>query len=313
MKSAVKKAGGKQARSTAAVDFAWNIPVLRGLPQVTRQREDGSTQTVTVVPSDTPLQGTVTLQSSLGRPVQYEALAVELQGVIELNDDSGVRIPFFSVARILKGAGVLMSPEVYGFDFTGNPLPCESINISTAAFCIKYYLTCRVTLKNGAPLEGNYEFACIKYLPRPDEVHPVRTEVGVEDALHIEFEFNNSFLDFTQDLLVGRVHFVLAAKKIEEMTLYIRRRELFRSAKDATEWEASNWKEVYAYDLMEGAPTREEVIPIRCYLANMSLSPSFSTELAKIEYVAVLALTDSEGKTYFKSTDLTLYRGRPQQ
>ncbi|EFO62572.1 Vacuolar protein sorting 26, putative [Giardia lamblia P15] len=290
--------------------FDWNIPSFLTLPKITRQIDDDVRKEVIIVPADTVIAGSVVVSNSGGKSLAYDSVVVELQGVVETNDEQAIRLPFFSVARIAKGAGTLTYPETFGFDFSGNTLPCETINAMDAAFCIKYFLVCTLKTKTGN-YSGDTEFACLKYLPKPLETIPIRTEIGVEDTLQLELELNNTFLDISRDMLIGRVHFVHAAKKLEEMAIIIRRRELFRKSKSSTEWFASAWHDIHYYDIMEGAPTREEVIPFRIYMSNLQLSPSFSTDIAKLEYAVVLSLIDSESRSYFRSHELTLYRGFP--
>lgn len=290
--------------------FDWNIPAFLTLPKIVRQIDEDVRREVIIVPADTAITGSVVVSNSGGKSLAYDSVVVELQGVVETNDEQAIRLPFFSVAKIAKGAGTLTYPETFGFDFSGNPLPCETINAMDAAFCIKYFLVCTLKTKTGN-YSGDTEFACMKYLPKPLETIPIRTEIGVEDTIQLELELNNTFLDISRDVLVGRVHFVHAAKKLEEMAIIVRRRELFRKSKSSSEWFASAWHDVHYYDIMEGAPTREEVIPFRIYMSNLQVSPSFSTDIAKLEYAVVLSLIDSEGRSYFRSHDLTLYRGFP--
>ncbi|TNJ26392.1 Vacuolar protein sorting 26 [Giardia muris] len=306
----MSRASKSKGSKGISLHFDWNVPVFTTLPQTVRQFDDGSTQTVVIVPAETSLTGSVTVSNPGGKPLAYENIVVELQGVIETTEDPPFRSTFFSVARIVKNAGQLAYPEIYAFDFTGHPLPCETINAPDSYFTIKYYLSCTLKTKSG-PLSGDLEFACIKYLPPPPEVMPIRTEVGVEDKLQLELEFNNTFLDISCDLLVGRVHFVHVAKKLEEMAIIVRRRELYKKSRSSSEWTCSPWSDIFYCDIMEGSPTREEVVPFRIYLGHLPLSPSFTTEMAKIEYVAVLSLIDSEGKSYFRSQELSLYRGIP--
>lgn len=306
----MSKAQKTKSNKVHFFSFDWNIPSFLALPKIVRQIDEDVRKEVIIVPADTAIAGSVTVSNSGGKTLAYDSVVIELQGVVETNDEQAIRLPFFSVARIAKGAGTLTYPETFCFDFSGNTLPCETINAMDAAFCIKYFLVCTLKTKTGN-YSGDTEFACMKYLPKPLETIPIRTEIGVEDTLQLELELNNTFLDISRDMLVGRVHFVHAAKKLEEMAIIIRRRELFRKSKSSTEWFASAWHDIHYYDIMEGAPTREEVIPFRIYMSNLQLSPSFSTDIAKLEYAVVLSLIDSESRSYFRSHELTLYRGFP--
>lgn len=49
-------------------------------------------------------------------------------------------------------------------------------------------------------------------------------EVGIEDCLHIEFEYNKSKYHL-KDVIVGKIYFLLVRIKIKTMELAIIRRE----------------------------------------------------------------------------------------
>ena len=53
---------------------------------------------------------------------------------------------------------------------------------------------------------------------------PIRTEVGIEDCLHIEFEYDRARYPL-RGVVVGRVHFLLVRIRLKHMELEVRRRE----------------------------------------------------------------------------------------
>jgi vacuolar protein sorting-associated protein 26 len=58
----------------------------------------------------------------------------------------------------------------------------------------------------------------------PSSNPPIKMEVGIEECLHIEFEFTNSKFHL-KDCILGKVNFNLVRIKIKLMELSIIRRE----------------------------------------------------------------------------------------
>lgn len=54
----------------------------------------------------------------------------------------------------------------------------------------------------------------------------MKMEVGIEDCLHIEFEFNKHFYHL-KDVILGRVLFHLVKIKIKYMEINLVRKEIF--------------------------------------------------------------------------------------
>ena len=83
-------------------------------------------------------------------------------------------------------------------------------------------------------------------------------EVGIEDCLHIEFEYDKAKYHL-KDTVVGKIYFLLVRIKLKHMEVEIRRRETTGSGSHAR-----NESETLAkYEIMDGAPVRGESIPIR--------------------------------------------------
>lgn len=58
----------------------------------------------------------------------------------------------------------------------------------------------------------------------PTADKPIKMEVGIEDCLHIEFEFSRSVFTM-KDCVLGKVYFNLVRIKIKHMELNIIRKE----------------------------------------------------------------------------------------
>lgn len=122
-------------------------------------------------------------------------------------------------------------------------------------------------------------------------------EVGIEEHLHIEFEFEQSKFHL-RDCILGKVNFNLVRIKIKLMELSIIRLETVGAGSNAvTEREV-----LTKFEIMDGAPVKGEVVPIRFYLASTDLTPSYKNVNNRFNctYVLNLVLVDEEDRRYFK-------------
>ena len=62
------------------------------------------------------------------------------------------------------------------------------------------------------------------YRSPPETNSSIKMDVGIEDCLHIEFEYSKSKYHL-KDVIVGRIYFLLVRLKIKHMELSIIRRE----------------------------------------------------------------------------------------
>eukprot|EP00955_Chlamydomonas_euryale_P051956 355021-Chlamydomonas_euryale.AAC.19 len=110
----------------------------------------------------------------------------------------------------------------------------------------------------------------------------------------------------TQDVVVGRIHFLLVRIKLKHMEVEIRRRETIGAGTAAH----SDTETLAKYEIMDGAPVRGESIPIRLYLSPYELSPAYNEVHNKfsVRYYLNLVLVDDEDRRYFKQQEITLYR-----
>ena len=64
----------------------------------------------------------------------------------------------------------------------------------------------------------------VQALPAPEINNSIKMEVGIEDCLHIEFEYNRSKYHL-KDVVIGKIYFLLVRLKIKHMEIEIRKRE----------------------------------------------------------------------------------------
>jgi len=102
----------------------------------------------------------------------------------------------------------------------------------------------------------------------PDSNNSIKMEVGIEDCLHIEFEYNKSkcvifcFMNsysklilgryHLKDVIVGKIYFLLVRIKIKHMELSIIRRETTGSPPN----QYNESETITKFEIMDGAPVR---------------------------------------------------------
>ena len=134
---------------------------------------------------------------------------------------------------------------------------------------LRYYIKVVIN-RNYNCITKEEEFIVSNLGTEPDTNRPIKMEVGIEECLHIEFEFNQSKFHL-KDCILGKVFFNLVRIKIKHMELSIIRKEIVGTGQNAvTETENLN-----KFEIMDGAPVKGECIPIRFYLASTDLTPTY--------------------------------------
>lgn len=108
---------------------------------------------------------------------------------------------------------------------------------------------------------------------------PIKMEVGIEDCLHIEFEYDKACYHLS-DVVLGRISFLLVRIRLKHMELEIRRRETSGSGANAK----SEATTLCKYEIMDGAPVRGETVPIRLCLAPYDLTPTYLNVHNKVRF-----------------------------
>ncbi|QLG72128.1 hypothetical protein HG535_0C04820 [Zygotorulaspora mrakii] len=137
------------------------------------------------------------------------------------------------------------------------------------------------------------------------EPQPVKLDIGIENCLHIEFEFSKSKYSL-KDVIVGRIYFLLTRLKIKHMELSLITRE-------SSGLHSSNYlidSTAIRYEIMDGSPVKGETIPIRLFLGGYDLTPDMSCNYFNIKNYLSLVIVDEDGRRYFKQSEIVLYRTR---
>ena len=130
-------------------------------------------------------------------------------------------------------------------------------------------------------------------------------EVGIEECLHIEFEFSKNAFHL-KDCMLGKVSFNLVRIKIKMMELSIIRKETVGSNQNAVTENETLCK----FEIMDGAPVKGELVPVRFYMASTDLGPTYENVNNRFScrYSINLVLTDEQDRRYFKQHEIILWR-----
>ncbi|KAE8721637.1 Vacuolar protein sorting-associated protein 26B [Hibiscus syriacus] len=201
--------------------------------------------------------------------------------------------------RELDVPGDIHERKTYPFEFSTVKMPYETYN--GANMWLRHVLKVTVSRNYGGSIVEYVDFMVHNYSPPPSINNSIKMEVGIEDCLHIEFEYH------MKDVIIGKIYFLLVRIKIKNMDLYIRRRESTGSGAN-THVESET---LAKFELMDGAPVRGESVPIRLFLSPyVLLTPTYHNINNKsiVKYYLNLVLVDEEDRRYFRQQGITIYR-----
>ncbi|KAG5047644.1 hypothetical protein JHK82_017003 [Glycine max] len=269
------------------VVFLW-LGFLSRHCSVPFKKENGQMVTVPLFQSQENIAGKITIEPMQGKKIDHNGVKVELLG---------------QIVRELDVPGEIYERKTYAFEFSTVEMPYETYNGVNVR--LRYVL--KVTINRGyaGSVVEYQDFVVRNYSPPPQINNSIKMEVGIEDCLHIEFEYNKSKYHL-KDVIIGKIYFLLVRIKIKNMDLEIRRRESTGSGTN-THVETET---LAKFELMDGAPVRGESIPIRLFLSPYELTPTHRNINNKfsVKYFLNLVLVDEEDRRYFKQQEITMYR-----
>lgn len=272
---------------------------------ITVRQPDGRDEEQYLFSAADNICGTVEVEVGGSRKLEHTGVKVELIGMIEMLQDRSNTYEFTSLVRELETPGELQGSKEYPFEFTGVQKQYESYDGINAR--LRYFV--RVTIMRQYSSRIVHEETIrvhVASAEEPESNGSIKMEVGIEDCLHIEFEYNKSKYHL-KDAVLGKIFFLLVRIKIKHMEIAIIKRE-----STGTGVNTYNENETVAkFEIMDGAPVRGESIPIRLFLGGFdALTPTFRNVNNKfsVKYFLNLVLIDEEDRRYFKQQEIMLYR-----
>jgi len=251
----------------------------------------------------------ITPKDAKAKPLQHLGIRVEFVGSIELMYESDLSHEFTSLLREVDDTGTITSTRTYTFTFQ-NALKTYDTYCGTHVR-LRYFVRVTILRPQYTPNVVREFDVAVQHGLRElgatlPPVSPIRMEVGIEDALHIEFEYNKNRYELN-DVVTGKIYFLLVRVKIKRMEIEIRRRESAGAGSSVY-----NETDIIAkFEAMDGAPVRGESIPIRLFLsAYPTLTPTYIAinNRFSVKYYLNLVIIDQDDRRYFKQAEIVLWR-----
>jgi len=249
------------------------------------------------------VKGAVHVTPKEGKKLEHQGIVLELIGQIEMFYERGNNYEFLSLSKELVPAGELTEKKDFEFNFADAEKQYESYNGINVR--LRYFV--RLTIKRGlvSNITSEKDLWVHIFQNVPEINNSIKMEVGIEDCLHIEFEYNRSKYHL-KDVIIGKIYFLLVRIKIKHMELAVIKRESTGSGPNLY----NESETVTKYEIMDGAPVRGESIPIRLFLTPFDLTPTYRNIHNKfsLKYYLNLVLVDEEDRRYFKQQEIALWR-----
>jgi len=279
------------------------------------------------------IEGEVTILLPPGKKADHLGIKVQFIGRIDMGaaaNEGRPRYDFISLAKELVPPGTIyQSKSVFPFHFRNIEKQHESYRGRNVS--VRYLIKVAVERKFLPPIQKEHELIVqIRSTPPPVN-EPIKMEVGIEECLHIEFEYERRCYHL-HDVILGKINFLLVRIKIKHMELAVIRRETSGEGVALSSTASSNpaasltvphdstgnnnilteTQTLIKYEIMDGAPVKGETIPVRLYLHGIpaDLTPTYDAvnNRFSVRYFLNLVLVDEEDRRYFKQQEIILWR-----
>jgi len=162
--------------------------------------------------------------------------------------DRGNHYEFLSLGQELAAPGELQHPQTFPFNFKNVEKQYESYNGINVRLRYFVRVTCSRRMQDVIREKDIWVYS---YRIPPETNSSIKMDVGIEDCLHIEFEYSKSKYHL-KDVIVGRIYFLLVRLKIKHMELSIIRRETTGVAPN----QYNESETLVRFEIMDGSPSR---------------------------------------------------------
>ena len=133
---------------------------------------------------------------------------------------------------------------------------------------------------------------------------PIQLEFNVEDVLHVSFDIKRSHYGI-KGMLEGSFTFLKVGCRFCSMEMQILRKEI-----DNVSGATPENKLIVRYEIMDGAPIKNEIIPFVFYFKPSKLGPTMINIGNKfsVRYFINLILKDDQNRIYYKQHEIVLHR-----
>ena len=152
--------------------------------------EDGKKVKQLIYYDGEDVSGTVHIKlKKSGTKIEHQGIRLEFIGQIELYYDRSNHHVFTSLSKLLAYPGEITENMAIDFNFPSVDKPHESYNGVNVK--LRYFLRLTV-IKRFSNITKEEDIFVHTLSAYPESNSSIKMEVGIEDCLHIEFEYNKS-------------------------------------------------------------------------------------------------------------------------
>jgi len=249
--------------------------------------------------------GTAVVSVRPGKKLDHQGVKVELIGQVDMLNDKSSSYDFFSITKDLEPPGSMYESKQYKWKF--GAVDKQNETYSGINVRLRYFVRLTVLRGYASNISREIDMVVQNLYPQPELNNTIKMEVGIEDCLHIEFEYDKSKYHL-KDVVVGKVYFLLVRIKIKHMELNIIRRESTGTGTGGNQ--QTDNETLTKFEIMDGAPVKDQCIPVRLYFTGFDLTPTYKNVQNKfsVRYFLNLVLVDEEDRRYFKQQEIFLWR-----
>lgn len=281
------------------------------------------------------VSGVVSLYLAPGKKVEHLGIKIQFIGRIDMSmglNEGRPHYDFVSLSKELAPPGTLYQTTELPFFFRNMDKEHESYRGRNVS--VRYFVKVVLERKFLPPLQKENDIWIQVLGKAPTQNEAIKMEVGIEDCLHIEFEYERRVYHL-QDTILGKINFLLVRIKIKHMELAVIRRETSgdrvaslrtgggntpsvpgSGPSPSTNTDGANvfteTQTLVKYEIMDGAPVKGEVIPVKLSMRGIpaDLTPTYSSvnNRFSVRYFLNLVLVDEEDRRYFKQQEIILWR-----
>lgn len=268
---------------------------------------DGNPQNIVILQKDDAISGNIIIAPD--KPFEHTGIKLELFGEMISTTNSSDKTVFISLTKDIATAGTVNVEVKYPFAFKNFEKEYESYRGNK--YDVRYFL--RVTI-------GRSMFNIVKEQefwvqnpsqPPQGEDKGMNAEVGLDKIVLLSIRYENSHLDLNNACILGKLKFYLVQSKIERAEVMVVRKET--SGKGETEVTAQDT--LYTYEIIDGTPFKDEVVPVRIYLNALDewkLGQTTTNKKFSVKYFAHLSLLDRNNNRYFKQKEIVFWRSQDE-
>jgi vacuolar protein sorting-associated protein 26 len=253
------------------------------------------------------VSGSAVVSVRPGKRLDHQGVRVELIGQVDMLHDKSKSYDFFSITKDLEPPGQMYESKQYKWKF--GAVDKQNETYSGINVRLRYFVRLVVVQKYAINITKEVDMVVQNLYPQPEINNTIKMEVGIEDCLHIEFEYDKSKYHL-KDVIVGKVYFLLVRIKIKHMELNIIRRESTGVVGQGQAQQQTDNETLTKFEIMDGAPVKDQCIPVRLYLTGFDLNPTYKNVQNKfsVKFFLNLVLVDEEDRRYFKQQEIFLWR-----